>query len=187
MAAPPTPTPPPRSEKIKEFLDSPNARVLACYGDAATVSLGLPKKVPRGTRVVTLLKPRACRVSADQPSQDIIVSETGSEPLETLERLLAEVYLPLLANSANTAGWGDGAVKEVVEQLHGVLASVSITAGAARGETCLPLPPLDPATAARMSANDRIQLLEGAVVTWTKQIKVGGGRERKYGRVCRMV
>ena len=136
------------------------------------MSLGLPKKVPRGTKVVTMIKPRACKVSTTTPAKDIVVAEMGSEPLETLERLLSEVYLPLLSNPSNTTGWGDGAVKGVIEQLHSVLANVSITVGQSRGETCLPLPPLDPATAARMSSKDRIQLLEGAVITWTKQIKV---------------
>jgi dynein heavy chain len=63
------------------------------------------------------------------------------------------------------------ASKEIVDKLHGFLASVSITIGASRGETCLPLPPIEEGPSSAVGPKDLVHLLEGALITWTKQIK----------------
>jgi dynein heavy chain len=156
---------------VDEFLNTADARVLSFYGETLTSVLGLPKKVPRGiAKVLVFMKTRGAPVSTT-PTDDIIVSDMTPEPLEHLEKVLAEVYIPLLSNPSNQEGWGEVASKEIMDRLHGFLANVSITVGQTRGETCLPLPPLDASTAAHINAKDRIHLLEGAVITWTKQIK----------------
>jgi len=156
---------------VEEFLNSSEARVLTYYGDTLTSTLGLPKKVPRGTPKVVAFQKHKGGVVSGTPADDIVVSDMTPEPLEHLEKLLAEVYIPLLSNPSNQEGWGEVASKEIMDRLHGFLANVAITVGQTRGETCLPLPPLDASTAAHISAKDRIHLLEGAVITWTKQIK----------------
>jgi dynein heavy chain len=84
------------------------------------------------------------------------------------------------------------AAKEIMDKIHSFLATVSITIGQTRGEvsfvyccyarcvsssfaavwqTCLPLPPLDAMATSGLNNKDRVHLLEGAVMTWTKQIK----------------
>ena len=54
-------------------------------------------------------------------------------------------------------------------------ANVSIVLGQTRGTTCLPLPPVNDGTGDGMgkvgSAKDRTHTLEGAIITWTRQIK----------------
>lgn len=170
-----------RSEKLREFCDT-DARVLVFAGDGVAVSLGLPKKpAPKGARVLAFIKLRAAKLAEHRPGDGVLLTELGAEPLETLERLLADVYLPLLSNPANTEGWSDVVSHDVVDTLHAFLARVSIANGAARGETCLPLPPLDAATAARLTTKDRVHLLEGAVATWSAQIKVSTWRARVTG------
>jgi dynein heavy chain, axonemal len=157
--------------------------VLSYYGDTMTSALGLPRKVPRGVaRVVCFMKVKAEPVPADDPAGAIAVSDMLPEPLEHLEKVLSEVYIPLLSNPVNQEGWGEVAAKEIMDRLHAFLANVSITVGQTRGETCLPLPPLDAATAAHITTKDRIHLLEGAVITWTKQIKASAGRVDGGGR-----
>ena len=147
--------------------------MLVFSGDGVLVSLGPPKKLAaKGARVLAFVKLRAAKLSDKAPGDGVLVTELGAEPLETLERLLADVYLPLLSNPVNTEGWSDVVSHDVVDTLHAFLARVAIANGAARGETCLPLPPLDAATAARLTTKDRVHLLEGAVATWTAQIKV---------------
>jgi dynein heavy chain len=136
---------------------------------------------------VTLVKPRAAAVSATAPGADVVVCELPAEPLEGLRLALSDVFLPLLANPANQAGWGEVAAREVLDRLHALLANVTIAVGQTRGETCLPLPPLAAlgnsggggggggvaaAAAAPVSAKDRTHQLEGAVLVWTKQLKV---------------
>jgi dynein heavy chain len=156
-----------RRERLLAFLDG-ESRVLSYYGDLSSVA-GLPKKLPKAiNRVIALMKMKSGKVES---VDDIAVHEMGAEPLEHLEKVLGEVYLPLLSNPSNQEGWGELASKEIVDRLHGLLANISIAVGATRGETCLPLPPLDSTSAAAVSAKDRIHLLEGAVITWTKQIK----------------
>ena len=162
-----------RSDTIREFCDAPEKRVLVVAGDALLITLGLPRKAaPRGSRLLAFVKLAPVRLSVEGLGDTVLVTELGAEPLETLERLLADVYLPLLSNPANTEGWSDVVSHEVVDALHGFLAHVNIANGAARGETCLPLPPIDAASAVRLTAKSRVHLLENAVMTWTAQIKV---------------
>ena len=94
-----------------------------------------------------LIKPQAGFVSPQAATSDVLVAELPSEPLEGLEALLAEVYIPLLANPANQEGWGEVAARDVMDRLHALLAQVTIAVGATRNETVLPLPPLAAAAA----------------------------------------
>lgn len=158
---------------MEEFLNNPDARVITFSGESLTSTLGLPKKAAaRGVnRIVYFMKTRGTAVSREAPGKDVVVCDMTPEPLEQLQRVLGEVYIPLLSNPANQVGWGEVASREVMGRLHSFLAHVSITVGQTRGETVLPLPSLDAASASHMTAKDRVALLEGAVVTWTKQIK----------------
>lgn len=122
-------------------------------------------------RSAYFLKLAAAPVPADAPQSALVFSDMSAEPLENLEKVLSEVFIPLIANPSNRAGWGEVASKEILDHLHAFLANVSISVGQTRGETCLPLPPMDAATAAHMAVKDRVHLLEGAVISWTRQIK----------------
>jgi|TARA_B100000795_G_scaffold231783_1_gene189776 dynein heavy chain, axonemal len=55
-------------------------------------------------------------------------------------------------------------------RLNSFLASASIMVGKTKGETRLPLPPLNSETPS-LENKDLVHALEGAVVTWTEQIK----------------
>ena len=167
---PPRPRAPPRSQRLADFLDSPNQRALTLLGDTLSLSAGLPKKLPRGARAVYVLKPGGARVRDDDPGADLLVSDLGAEPLEHLERVLREVYVPLLAHPANAPGLGEAAARDLGERLQELLAHTTIAAGQARGETLLPLPPLDAATLACLAPKDRVRALEAAAFTWTRQI-----------------
>ena len=57
-----------------------------------------------------------------------------------------------------------------MDKVYGLLANVTITVGQTKGETCLPLPPIDLGSAGS-SSKERIYLLESAIITWTKQIR----------------
>jgi dynein heavy chain, axonemal len=122
--------------------------------------------------VVYFLKTKPGPVATNPAEEgNVVVGDMTAEPLEHLEKVLSEVYIPLLSNPVNQEGWGEVASKDIMDRLHTFLANVSITVGQTRGETCLPLPPMDASTAAHISSKERIHLLEGAVITWTKQIK----------------
>ena len=52
-------------------------------------------------------------------------------------------------------------------------AAVFVTIGQVKGQTLLPLPPSDitPQEPVVLHDKDKIHILEGAVITWTRQIK----------------
>ena len=159
---------------ITEFLDSPDVRVLL-FSENLSASHGLPKKMGKN-KILYFLKVGSGSVTKESIASDVICGEMSPEPLQHLEQVVQQVYLPLLSNPLNQEGWGEVASKEIIDKLHGFLANVSITLGSTRGMTCLPLPPQESGAGvagagSAGSSKDRIHLLEGAVITWTKQIK----------------
>lgn len=70
-------------------------------------------------------------------------------------------------------GWPEVVSKEVIQNLHRLLASVDVTIGNTEGKTLLPLPALDvPADMDEaVKDKDRVHILEACITTWTKEIK----------------
>ncbi len=134
-----------------------------------TASTQLSSKATRG-KTLAFLKMEPEKLTLASLKTNVLQNDLSGMPLEHLEKVIQEVYLPLLANPANQEGWGEVASKEILDKLHGFLASVSITVGSTKGKTCLPLPP-DLSGSSAADTKERIHLLEGAVITWTKQIK----------------
>jgi len=155
-------------EAMLEFLDSKDARLLV-FNETCTASTQLSSKGSKG-KTIAFVKSEAEKLTLATLKTTVLQNDITGMPLEHLERIIQDVYMPLLSNPANQEGWGEVASKEVLDKLHGFLASVSITVGSTKGKTCLPLPP-EPSGDAAVDTKERIHLLEGAVITWTKQIK----------------
>lgn len=101
----------------------------------------------------------------------MIVNEfSGSSPFEFLELLSNEVFLPILSSPENQAEWGEVPTREIYDRFNSFLSSTTVLCGQVKGETRLPMPPLD-FHAPNESLKNKISLLEGAVVMWTKQIR----------------
>ncbi|KAE8913299.1 hypothetical protein PF005_g12286 [Phytophthora fragariae] len=77
--------------------------------------------------------------------------------------MVAEVDLLLFSNAANQEGWSKVRPRS---KFHSYMASMSIISGATKGETCPPLSPID-GNATNLS--NKVSLLEGSIVIWTKQ------------------
>ena len=88
---------------------------------------------------------------------------------EHLELIANEVFLPVLSNANNQLKWGEVATREIMDCFYTFLSSTTILCGQVKGETRLPMPPLDVNDSS--NGKNRISLLEGAIITWTKQIK----------------
>uniref|UniRef100_H3HCG5 AAA+ ATPase domain-containing protein n=1 Tax=Phytophthora ramorum TaxID=164328 RepID=H3HCG5_PHYRM len=157
----------PNENCVKEFLDNEDVTMLAFSGDNVIASIKMPGALPRG-KTVCFTKFHKTAITSKNVLSDIMVNELTPSSVEYLERMVSEVYLPLFSNAANQEGWGEVASKEVVDKFHSYMASVSIISGATKGETCLPLPPID-GNATNLS--NKVSLLEGSIVIWTKQIK----------------
>lgn len=129
----------------------------------------MPKKVPKGKNLVFMKVLRGA-VTSDGIAREVMVMEMGGNtPFEHLELLAHEVFLPILSNSQNQAKWGEVPTREIMDRFYGFLSSTTILCGQIKGETRLPMPPMDIGGAS--SGKNRISLLEGAIITWTKQIK----------------
>jgi len=86
-------------------------------------------------------------------------------------------------NPANQAGWSDLISKDLMDKYWVFLANLHVTVGLMKGHTWLPQPQKDAlptgssanSSAAHgnsgMGSKDRLHVLEGAVITWTKQIR----------------
>ena len=166
-----TPPPPPPSRACSDaicgFLDNPAARVLYFVTDNVNATPRLPKRLPPKGKTVIVFKTAPEVVMPDMMTSHLLVSELQGGMLEHVERTLTDVWLPLLSNPANQAGWGEVASLEVVTLMHRLLSRVSIVIGQTSGRPFLPLPPVD----ANAKQKERVQLLEGAVITWSEQIK----------------
>ncbi|KAL7489135.1 hypothetical protein ACHAW6_014715 [Cyclotella cf. meneghiniana] len=76
----------------------------------------------------------------------------------------------MLANQTNLLKWGDLTSRELTERFHLFLSSTAILCGQVNAETRLPTPPMNEDDLCPEASN-RISLLEGTIITWTKQIK----------------
>ena len=79
--------------------------------------------------------------------------------------------MPVMSNPLNMMGWSDLVSKDLMDKFHVFLAHTYVTIGQVRGRTQLPLPPNDVTSSEKTSSKDKAQLLEGAIVHWTRQIK----------------
>lgn len=91
--------------------------------------------------------------------------------LEGLHLVCNDVFMPVLGNPLNMIGWSDLVSKDLMDKFHVFLAYTCVTLGHARGRTVLPPPPTDVTSSEKTSSKDKSQLLEQAIVHWTKQIK----------------
>lgn len=154
---------------VTEFLDNADVPLMLSLrsGSSVSVTLDMPKRVKPNT--VYFLKLGGGRVEADSLPQQVLVGDLH-DLLGSLAQVTEHVYLPLLANPKNQAGWSEVVTKEVLDALHGYLAKVQMTVGEVAGTTHLPMPTsVDPRTV--NNHKDRVHLLEGCIVTWTGQIK----------------
>jgi dynein heavy chain len=97
--------------------------------------------------------------------------EINKKILENLFAICNEVYLPVLGNPLNMIGWSDLVTKDLMDKFHVFLNHTYVTLGQVEGRTMLPLPPNDVTSVEKTSSKDKANLLENAIVHWTKQIK----------------
>lgn len=155
-------------QKIFDFLSLEERTFLFCP-ESLKCETVMPRKVPKGKTVI-FMKVLRGTVTSEGIAREVMVMELGGNtPFEHLELLAHEVFLPILSNAQNQSKWGEVPTREIMDRFYGFLSSTTILCGQIKGETRLPMPPMDIGGAS--SGKNRISLLEGAIITWTKQIK----------------
>jgi dynein heavy chain len=160
------------SDEIKEalvsFCEDDQKRCLI-IPESMKLDFVIPSKLAKG-KVLMFLKLEPCVLKADNIVVSLAVLELGPNPFEHLELMANEVFLPVLSNPQNQAKWGEVHTREILDRFHNFLSSTTILCGQIKGETRLPMPPIDLSGGPNTGKN-RISLLEGAIITWTKQIR----------------
>lgn len=127
----------------------------------------MPNRLPK-TKCLMLLK-NVGVLSDSNIKHSVVSTELGGRtPFEQLELVSKSVLLPILSNPSNQQTWGEVTYREINESFHSFLSSTTILCGQVKGETRLPMPPVE---AGSTSVQNPIPLLESAILTWTKQIK----------------
>ena len=152
-----------------QFCDDDSKRCLV-VPENMKIDHVVPSKLSKG-KVLLFVKLQSCALTLDSMAANITVLELGSNPFEHLELLANEVFLPVLSNPQNQAKWGEVPTREIMDRFHNFLSSTTILCGQIKGETRLPMPPIDLTGGPSTAGKNRISLLEGAIITWTKQIR----------------
>ncbi|KAL7445854.1 hypothetical protein ACHAXM_010428 [Skeletonema potamos] len=98
----------------------------------------------------------------------------GMSSFEHLELMSKNILLPVLSNQTNKLNWGDLTSREITNCFHSFMSSSSILCGHMKAETRLPTPLYDDedkSSSDEKVSSNRLSLLEGTILTWTKQIK----------------
>jgi dynein heavy chain len=169
---------------ISRFLNEPECLHCFCYASAESVTANtdFPTAAQMKKKVIVLHRVRKeCDITKDNIHQSVIILELNKNVMDLLNVYCHSVYLSTLMNPANQRGWSDLISKDLMDKYHVFLANLHVTVGLMRGHTLLPQPPRDalPASGASlggtpsqaMGSKDRVHVLEGAVITWTKQIR----------------
>eukprot|EP01041_Mallomonas_annulata_P000386 gene386-700_t len=156
-------------ESIVRFCEDEDARCLV-IPETMKFDKVIPSKLGKG-KVLLFVKLNKCTLRGDNMPKNLIVTELGGpSPFEHLELLANEIFLPILSNPQNQAQWGEVPTREIMDRFHNFLSSTTILCGQIKGETRLPMPPID-LSGGPSTGKNRISLLEGAIITWTKQIR----------------
>lgn len=131
----------------------------------------LPSKISKG-KILLFIKLSDMVLNESNIAQSVIIQEIGGpSPFESLELISNEVFLPVLSNPQNQSKWGEVPAREILDKFHNFLSSTTIISGQIKGETRLPMPPIDLSGGPSATGKNKISLLEGAIITWTKQIR----------------
>ena len=125
---------------VHDFLDGDHP-LLLINGDSGAPTIELPERLPKNKWFYILKKDVNSALPSEKIADAVTIGEMCADPLEHMERVVREIYIPQIQNQVNQ-GFGEVEYKEIMIRLNSFLASVSITLGQTKGETCLPLPPL---------------------------------------------
>ena len=125
---------------MTDFIDG-DSPLLLVNGDTGEPTIELPSKLPKNKWFYMLKKSIGDSLPNENIAHSVTVGEMSADPLDHMERVVREIYIPQIQNHVNQ-GYGEVEYKEIMIRLNSFLASVSITLGQTKGETCLPLPPL---------------------------------------------
>ena len=151
-----------------EFLAG-DARLLLALGDGKDPAVALRPPAKLRKKTVFFVKHQAGPLPLENAADAMLIGELGEAPLDQLNAIAQEIFVPILTNPRNQHGWPDVIAREVSDSMHKFVANVYVTIGQTLGRTMLPLPSF--AGEPDAADKDLVHIIESAVVTWTRQVK----------------
>ena len=129
---------------MERFYSDPKLRCIVIPENLKIVEV-VPTKMPRGKGLAFIKLVDRLSKDGGRPMSSTVLSVElgGSSPFEHLELISASVLLPVVSNPGNQLGWGEMTARDVSGSFHALLSSTSILCGHAKGETRLPIPPIE--------------------------------------------
>ena len=137
-----------RAKFLKSFLNEDNLNRLEAFCDEDTAMClvmapncklepGFPAKLANKGKSLAFLKvaPTVLNKEKFDPSVLVMTELQGSAPVEHLELLASECFLPVLSNPLNQRKWGEVATREILDKFVAFLNSTTIMCGHVKGET----------------------------------------------------
>ncbi|CEL96675.1 unnamed protein product [Vitrella brassicaformis CCMP3155] len=173
------------SRALNSFLNDPEAAYISfmpASGEAVTATCReLPPLASIKKKILVMSRSeKEVNLTKDNMNSSVICTEVARNVMDILNNICHSAYLTALSNPLNQRGWSDLVSKDLLDKFHVFLANLYVTTGLIKGKTLLPLPPTEKeaqavaekaAEAADKLHKDRVHILEGAVVMWTKQIR----------------
>ena len=132
---------------------------------------------PNDGRVVSnfitqALKNEPITIDASNAEKELVFMELNKNILENMYLLCNEVYMPVMSNPLNMAGWSDLVSKDLMDKFHGFLAHLYVTIGLVNRKTLLPLPPNDVTSSEKTSSKDKSEARPTCIVLRAAQLTV---------------
>jgi hypothetical protein len=108
-----------------------------CPPAQATLPVGKLKR-----KTVYFLKVAPGPLPKEEFEKKIVHGDLSESALEQLSLLAQEIFLPMLCNPHNQAGWPEMVTREVMDNMYKFSASACVTVGLSKGQTLLPVPPV---------------------------------------------
>lgn len=164
---------------VFDFLDVPDMQAIFFRDAKNSIEISdVPIRIPKGL-IFFMVKLSKGQISENRIAEEIIYGDMSSDPLEHMASLTQKIFQPLVKSKEVGQNWSEGIAKEVRDYFDTFVANIQITQGHIRGVTCLPLPSAGSKGESledfdfldQQSQQAQIHALEGAIITWTKQIK----------------
>ncbi|XP_078672103.1 uncharacterized protein LOC144911712 isoform X1 [Branchiostoma floridae x Branchiostoma belcheri] len=161
---------------LVEYITNEDLRCLYIYAkspkNGLQASLSPPAQLP--AKAVFFLKTgTSVKLTKDNMDDNVIYIDGANMPLEHMDMLARDVFLPLLCTETEHAETVAGPDK-LMDVLHRLMSNVEVTHGHQQGSIVLPLPSIEVLAEAAAATNRRaavIHVLESTVIGWIKQIR----------------
>ncbi|KAK0087408.1 hypothetical protein PV325_001063 [Microctonus aethiopoides] len=126
---------------IIKFFNTPTEKILTIHISPSGIpqpALGIQPAAK--TKLSYFVRRQPINITEVNYRDELIPGDMSSKPIDELDTLIREVYLPILSNSNNHEGWPAVVVDDVKKQVLNLQNSIAQFRGNMTGQTILPMP-----------------------------------------------